>query len=174
MNQKLLSSIYISSSILIFFLLVLPAFDKTRMLRQALAERSDMYAELQEISKSVEELNRGVDEKKGDIAKLDQLLPKQKDVSEMISAIENIVSSAGLNLSEISFSELKGEGISVISGSIKLTGGFNSFVSFLDLMEKNLRLVEINMIDIAPQSGGLGANTINYDVKFSASFINSQ
>jgi len=172
MNPKLLSSIYIASSILIFFLLVLPAFDKTKMLRAALTEREEMFIELQEITKSVEELNQEIDKNKNDIAKIDQLLPKQKEVSEIITAVENIVSSSGLSLLEITFSEFKGEPIGTITGNLKLVGDFNSLINLLDLLEKNLRLVEINSLDVASQFSG-GASTINYDIKFEASYLNS-
>ena len=172
MNQKLLSSVYISFSILILFLLALPAFDKTKMLRSALAGREIRFAELTETAKRVEELNQNIDKNKSDISKLDQLLPKQKDISEMMTAIESIVSSSGLTLTEITFSEFKGEPISTITGNIKLTGDYNSLTAFLDLLEKNLRLIEVNTFDIASQLSG-SARTINYDIKFEASYLNS-
>lgn len=172
-NPKLLSSIYIASAILVFFLLVLPAFDKTKMLKAGLAERENMLFELQKITKRFDELNQDIDQNKNDIAKLDQLLPKQKEISEVITAIENIVSSSGLNLAEVTFSESKGDQVSTIRGNIKLAGNYNSLTSLLDLLEKNLRLFEINTIDIASQLSG-EASAINYDIKFEANYLNSE
>lgn len=170
MNPRFTSSIIIASSILIFFLLILPTFDKARMLNGAIEEREDMLKELQEISNRVTELNGEIGKNENNIAKLDQLLPKQKEVSEILVMIESIVSSSGLLLSEVNLSEPTGETAGKINVSIKLSGDFNSLMTLLDLLEKNLRLIEISTIDIAAQLSGI-SDTINYDIKFEARYL---
>ena len=173
MNSRFTSSIIIASSILIFFLLILPAFDKTRMLNGAIEERENILKELQEISSRVTELNSEIGRNKNNIAKLDQLLPKRKEVSEILVMIESTISSSGLLLSEVNISEPTGEAAGKINVNIKLSGDFNSLMTFLDLLEKNLRLIEISTIDIAAQLSG-ASDTINYDIKFEARYLSSE
>ncbi|TSC90921.1 MAG: hypothetical protein G01um10142_171 [Parcubacteria group bacterium Gr01-1014_2] len=170
MTRKLLSSIIIASSILIFFLLVLPIFDKTRMLRGAIEQRGLILDELQEISNRVAELNSEVERNENNIVKLGQLLPKQKEVSEILVMIESIVSSSGLLMSELNLSEPNVEGGGKINVNVKLSGSLNSLMTFLDLLEKNLRLFEISTMDIAAESGGTSGR-INYDIKFEARYL---
>ena len=67
MNPKLISSIIVAASVLIFFLLVLPAFDQTRMLRGSINEREAVLAEAQEISNRVSELNRQIDRRRSEV-----------------------------------------------------------------------------------------------------------
>jgi len=172
MTNRLLSSIIIASSILIFFLLILPIFDQTRMLKGAIEQRSMILDELQEVSNRVAELTSEVERNENSIVKLDQLLPKRKEVSEILVTIESIVSSSGLLLSELNLSEPTGQGGGKINVNIKLSGNFNSLMTLLDLLEKNLRLIEISTMDIAAESGGT-SDRINYDIKFEARYLSN-
>ena len=170
MNPRLTSSLIIVSSILIFFFLILPTFDKTRMLNGAIEEREIMLKESQQIASRVSELSNEIKINKNEIKKLDQLLPKQKEISEMLVTIESIISSSGLLLSEVTLSESFGVDVGKIRANVKFTGDFDSLMTFLDLLEKNLRLIEISTIDVSSQLTGTN-NAINYDIKFEARYL---
>lgn len=171
MNKKFISSIITVVSILIFFLLVLPAFDQTRMLRGSIKEREDILKEADEISSQVKNLNSQIEAKRVDIEKLDRLLPRKEELPELLSNVESIVSAAGMTLSEMNLSEVPSQGeIRKINGTMKLDGNFTSFVNFLDLLEKNVRLIEVGQVDAASQMAS-GARTLNYDVRFEVSYL---
>lgn len=171
MSNKLLSSILTAASILIFFLLVLPAFDETRMLRGSIKEREGILKETEEISGRIRDLNQEIESRRLEVEKLDRLLPREKELSEILSGIESIVSVSGLTLSEINLSEIPGQGeIRKINGTMKLGGNFASFLNLLDFLEKNLRLVEVGTVDAASQSVE-GARILNYDIKFELSYL---
>lgn len=171
MNQKLLSSIIAVGSILIFFLLVLPTFDQTRMLRGSIKERKEILKEAEEMSNQVKNLNREIEAKKSEITKLDRLFPREKELPEFLSNIESIVSASGMILSEINLSEVPGQGkIRKINGTLKLIGSYSSFVNLLDLLEKNLRLIEVGTLNAAAQITE-GAKTLNYDLSFEINYL---
>lgn len=130
--------------------------------------------EAQEISNRIRELNQEMDRRRNEVAKLDELLPRKKGTAEILVNLESIVSASGMLLSELNLSEVSGLGeVKKINGSMKLAGSFASFMNFLDLLEKNLRLIEISTIDAAAQSAG-GAKTINYDIRFEASYLSQE
>ena len=169
--SRFISSIIIAASILVFFLLVLPAYDQTRMLRGSIKEREDILKETEEISGRIRDLNREIESRRAEIEKLDRLLPREKELPELLSNIESIVSASGMILSEMNLSETPGQGeIRKINGTMKLGGNFVSFVNLLDLLEKNLRLVEVGTVDAASQLVG-GARTLNYDIRFEISYL---
>ena len=169
MNNKFISSIAAVSAILVFFLLVLPAFDKTRMLRGSIKERKAVLNEAAEISLKIKDLNREIESRKTEIEKLDRLLPLEKELPELLVNVESIVSSSGMNLLEINLSEVSGrEAVNKINGTMKLDGSFVSFVNLLDLLEKNLRLVEVGVVEIGAQSVE-GSRRLNYDLRFEVS-----
>ena len=172
MNNKFLFSIIISSSVLIFFLLVLPIFDKTRMLKGAIEQREIMLAELQSISNRVKELSSGIETNENNISKLDQLLPKQKEVSEILISIESITSASGLLLSEISLSESIGEGVNKINVNLKLSGNFDSLMTFFDLLEKKGFIIEKKKVSENSLYSNLRFNRII--VRFEAIFKNAK
>lgn len=174
MSDKLISSILTAGAILILFLLVLPAFDKTRTLLGSINEREEIFQEAEQISNKVEELNSGINARKSDIDKIDLLLPKEKMLPELLSSMESIVSASGMTLTELNISELTAqEDIRKLAGSLKLNGNFLSFMDFLDLLEKNLRLIDVVTVDIAAQEIE-GARTLNYDVRLEANYLPSE
>lgn len=171
MRDKFISSITVAGSILIFFLLVLPAFDQTRMLRGSIKEREDVLREAEEMSNQVKNLNREIEAKKSDIDKLDRLLPREKELPEFLSNIESIISASGMILSEMDLSEVPGQGkIRKINGTLKLNGNYPSFVNLLDLLEKNLRLIEVGTVTAASQTTE-GTKTLNYDLSFEINYL---
>lgn len=171
MTDKLISSILIAASILILFLLVLPSFDKTRILRGSIEERESILLEAEEIKARVGELNRNIDLKRAEVEKLDILLPKEKMIPELLSGIESIVLGSGINLAEINISELSTqEEIKKLSGNLKLSGSFTSFMNFLDLAEKNLRLIDLITVNVAAQLSE-GVKVISYDIRFEVNYL---
>ncbi len=171
MSDKLLSSILTAVSIFIFFLLVLPAFDQTRMLRDSIEERDGILNEAREISARINDLNREIETRRQDIEKLDRLLPGEKQVPELLSNMESIVSASGMILTEMNLSEVAAQSdIRKINATLKLNGGFASFINFLDLLERNLRLIDVSTLDVAAQLIE-GTRAINYDVRFEINYV---
>ena len=171
MNDKLISSILIAVSILFFFFAVLPSFDKTRTLKASVEERENILLEAEEIKARVGELNREIDLKKTEVDKLDILLPKEKMIPELLSGIESIIAASGMNLTEVNISELSTQqDIKKLSGNLKLNGSFVSFMQFLDLLEKNLRLIELITVDVSAQLTE-GVRVINYDLRFEVNYL---
>lgn len=171
MNDRLISSTMIAASILIFFFLAMPAFDKTRTLNASVKEREGILLEAEEIKARVGELNRDIDSKKAEVDKLDILLPKEKMIPELLSGIESVMAASGMSLTEVNISELSAqEEIKKLSGNLKLNGSFVSFIQFLDLLEKNLRLIDLITVDVSAQLTE-GARVINYDLRFEVNYL---
>ena len=171
MRDKFLPSIIAAGSILIFFLLVLPAFDQTRMLLGSVKERKEILKEVEELLNQVKNLKGEIEARKNDIDKLDRLLPREKELPEFLSNIESTISASGMILSEMNLSEVPGQGrIGKINGTLKLTGSYPFFVNLLDLLEKNLRLIEIGTVDAASQLAE-GVKTLNYDLSFEINYL---
>ena len=174
MNPKYLSSIIVSASVLIFFILVMPAFDQNRTLRGSIEERENILAEAEAISVQIRNLNQEIQGRVAEVNKLDQLLPKEKQVPEFLSGIESIVSGSGMTLSEMNLSALPGQSqVRKINGTLKLNGTYPAFVSFLDLFEKNLRLTEVAALDVSAQLIE-GTRTLNYDVRFEINYLTAE
>ncbi|MEK7579583.1 MAG: type 4a pilus biogenesis protein PilO [Patescibacteria group bacterium] len=171
MNQKLTSAIVAAASILIFFFLVMPSFDKTLMIRASMKDREDILREAEQISKKIVDLDREIESRRQEVEKLDRLLPAEKEIPELLSSIESIVSASGMILSEMNLSEVPGQSeIRKINGNMKLNGSYASFINFLDLFEKNLRLTEVATLDVAAQLIE-GSRALNFDIRFEVNYL---
>ena len=167
----MISSILIAVSILVFFFAVLPSFDKTRTLRASIGERQDILLEASEIKARVGEMNREIDLKKAEVDRLDILLPKEKMIPELLSGLESIMAASGMSPTEVNISELSTQqDMKKLSGNLKLNGSFVSFMQFLDLLEKNLRLIELITVDVSAQLTE-GVRVMNYDLRFEVNYL---
>ena len=174
MTDKFVSSILIAASILLFFLMVLPAFDKTAALRGSVGEREKILQEMEEIQNRVQELVQEMDSRETEVDRLDLLLPKEKMIPELLSSIESIVAGSGLSLTGINVAELSSQDKKKkLSGDLKLSGSFPSFMNFLDLLEKNLRLINLTTVDASAQLTG-GGNAINYSLRFETNYLSKE
>lgn len=171
MTSKLFSAIIISLTILIFFLLVLPSYDKTRILLKNAEERESILKEEEEILNRIKSLSNEIEGNKDSIGKLERFLPKKKEIPELITNLEEITKNSGINLKEITISEQPGqEAIKKIAGSIKVSGDFPQFLSFLDFLEKNIRLIEIPKINITIQTSEK-TKLLNYELQFETNYL---
>lgn len=173
MKNNLFSSIIVSVSLLLLFVLVLPAFDKTRALFKAIDERELILNEQKQSLDKVNSLYKSIEKEKENIEKLDNVLPYEKQLPELITALKKISSDSGLALSEIKFSDLNSRGvIKKLNIDLKISGEFNSFINFLKSLEKNMRLLKLYSMNIVTLKTEASENkTIIYNLRLETNFL---
>jgi len=176
MKNNLFSSIIVSVSLLLLFVLVLPAFDKTRALLKTIEEREVILNEQKQALDKINSLYKSIETRKENIEKLDNILPYEKQLPELITVLETTSSNTGLILSEIKFSDLNSkETIKKLNIDIKVGGEFTSFLNFLKLLEKNIRLLKVtdmNIVTLKSETERTGR--IIYNLRLEANFLKDQ
>lgn len=93
---------------------------------------------------------------KSDLDRLNKFLPSMSNAVDLVIEIESMAKSSGLILKDINVKkpeetqkssfENKKSGVGNILVTMKVTGSYKSFISFLGNLEKNVRLIEIERI----------------------------
>ncbi len=121
-----------------------------------------------------------------DLARLEGLLPKSENIGTLLINVEKLAGDSGVSLKQINIQsstsgrdaplppreeseKIEGEGAPVLAVasrmlplSFSVKGSFEAFRSFLEAVEKNLRLIDVETISFTAAEKG------NYDFSLSA------
>jgi len=145
--KKFIPVFLILGFVLIIFFLVSPTYNEVKHLgslieiKQAALENQEQQNQLIQELKASKELE-----------KLDQVLPDDPEVPELMIQLETMASQNNLILKSINFSENQGE----IAAQVILAGSYQAFKNYLKAVENNLRLMDVVNLDFqAPKDSSL-------------------
>jgi len=173
-NKNYLGTTLAGLAIIIFWVFIMPVWDRISLLNEAVPEREAMLSSTREILKKIEELNVQYQERSSDVARISSVVPNAKSSAELVSTVEAITQQTGLQLVEIitSGSGDQQQELQTISIELGLTGNYPSLTAFLELLEKNLRLMDVSEINITQTSISGGQAALNFRVKAKAYYLN--
>ncbi len=154
---------------------VLPEYNKISDLNFAINERQVLYASRSATIKRIQDLNKEYQQKSADIARISSLLPSKKSLAEAVSALDKMAIQSGLQLTNatIAGEESKNQttgNYNFMPIETSITGSYLGLVSFLQSIEKNLRIIDVISVDAASGTGDK-ANLLTFSVKGNAYYL---
>lgn len=172
-NAIILISVLVFIAIL--FLLDLPAYNKASLLRSEIKRHKNLLEEKKELIIKVDQLKRVYESRKSEIENVYYSLPSAEDIPGLIVQFEALVSENGLILEELDFFEKKikrGEEVErrsykILEVTLSATGKYQSFKSFLEALELNIRLMDIKIIQFSSEETEeiLGTGFLTFDIR---------
>lgn len=132
--KKFIPVLLILTSVLILFFFTMPVFNKIKNLRSIIKTKQTEFQNQQERLRSFEEF-----QKTNGFEKLNQILPNQPEIPELMMQLETMASQNNLILKTINFTEAQNE----ITGQITLAGSYQDLKNYLQALENNLRLIDV-------------------------------
>lgn len=169
MNKNTLAAIIVGLSLFLLFVLILPQYDEIKAAKDAKESRLVLLGERTAAFENVQESNRQVQSRKSDLDKIGTFLPETKQIDEVVSSIQKIAQDAGLQLSGITTSAtpaLGGSEYKKLLIGLDLVGSYPAFVSFLRLIEQNLRLYDV--FEIVATESTTVPGVVNLSIKIDA------
>lgn len=160
----------------LFFILVLPQFNKIQSFREAIKTREEVFAEKKDLIAGIASLKDQYSSRETEIKKLSVLIPKSQTVQEIISSIDSISQQAGLELRNLGTAvkdeDREAAGLKrIIVVEMLLAGQYPSFFSFVNLLEKNLRIFDVKEVTITSDVIAVGLPLLNFRVTAETYFI---
>ena len=155
-------------AILVF--LDLPKFQNILDLRREVETEKERFSEKQLLLAKIEKLEKKYQEAEESLEKVNYILPSSQDIPNLIVQLEALVLEGGVALESIQFSEAKevvqsraerahttiketsSVDYRIISIDLSLRGSYSAFKNFLKLVEENIRLMDINSINLSSES----------------------
>ncbi len=159
MNRQSVIIVIFLLSIALGIGLISPQYQTFKIIQKEVGARQ---AELQSKEEYLSNLNKASDKLKeyeAQISKVDSILPSDPGLPALFDFVQNASSQSGLVLKGISPSSTRAsqnfEGIQETALSLILSGSYSSFKSFLSVLEKTSRLIEIESISfVSPEKEG--------------------
>ena len=175
-NKNYLGIGLVGFAIIVFWIFGVTIWDRISLLDGAIEEREALMLSREEVFKKIEVLAKQYQERINDVKKISTIVPETKSSAELVSTVEAISQQSGLQLIEIatgnaSHTQKEPQTIFIELG---LIGNYPSLVVFLDLLEKNIRLIDVYEVN-ASQTALLGGQTkLNFRIKANAYYLNSK
>jgi Tfp pilus assembly protein PilO len=168
MNKNIIIIVLILSFIGVVVLLDIPMVQGIFDLKNQIKEQQKSLEEKQNLISIVEKLRDTYESNKETLNKLEYIIPGNQEIPNLIVQMEAIAVKGGLILKEINFTteeksntknQEAGSGEKQIAGDYKsltvdanLTGDYAAFERFLNTVEENIRLIDIESIIFATES----------------------
>lgn len=154
-RKNLISLISLVVSLLLIFFLLDPLWSSVKIIKAEINQEQKELDSLEKLLTKTEELEQTYQELKEQADKVLLALPEQEDLSFLLVQFENLSSVNGLLLESINFGSLNKVKEEVDSGfpslnlEIKLIGSYESFRNFISALDKSVRLMEIEKINLS-------------------------
>ena len=137
----------------LLFYLVLPNYDEMKIFRAAVAERESLLQSRKEAMTTIDNLKNEYQKNKEEIDKISIIIPSEKHIPELVSAMENIAGTTGLvlttfNIADNSNKETDKE-VKSLSINAKLFGSYDAYRGFIAAIETNQRLIDIEISKVS-------------------------
>lgn len=166
MNSKqLMGAGILAIAGLLAFAWAYPTYKKIAAAKEAIVIREQVLAERTQIIENVEALSKEYERRSNEVSKFSQVLPGKKNLAELIASVEAMATRSGVVVSEFKISDAKaaeGEPVTKIEISFKIDASYEALIGFLNNIEKNIRILDINTIDIGSKEG---INILNISLK---------
>lgn len=172
-NKNYLGVTLVGLAVIIFWVACMPLWDNISLLNNSIAEKAKVFSERESVLKNIEGIHKQYQNRSADVGKISSVIPNKKSPAELVSSLEAIAKQSGLQLIEVTMGGAKKEGQELQTTSIELglTGSYESFTAFLDLVEKNIRLLDVFEVSISQAAIPGGQIVLNFRVKINAYYL---
>lgn len=158
------------ASIVVYSLLLKPAYEDVNQLRGDLVSRSDLVSEQRRVIEKVKDLLDQYPSLAGPRQKISLALPDEASYPTLLNQINGLTKASGLTLQSVSLSSLSSSQalglpagpnvpiMSVIQINLDVSGSYQALKSFLQTIETNIRIMDLVSLAINPL-----ANSNNYN-----------
>lgn len=149
--KNLIAAILIAISCYLAWTEIWPDYAVTSFLKERIEEKNVIVLTKAELVQKVEALRNEMGAKYSEFQRLALVLPEEVDLSEIITALESIATSSGVNLPEVELGSVKnkdGEKIGEVSFKSNFRGTYQQLLTFFGYMERNIRLFDVSTFNI--------------------------
>lgn len=166
MKKNIIILILVLAFIGILFLLDWPIYNKFVFLNSEVERYENLLEEEKGLLVKVNQLKEIYESREDELKKVHYSLPAGKEVPNLIIQFEALTSENGLILESLDFTEQESRKTDKsLSVSLSISGTYQSFESFLEALELNVRLMDVQSIDFSSAETEAGSSIFTFDVK---------
>lgn len=172
--RKLISAGFAALGIILLPLLVMPQYSLIKVTKEAVKNREAGLEKKKALIDKIDGLKRQTQEKKKDLDKLAMVLPETKNTHEVVVNLEEMGKQTGTQIETIKtaqITDVKGAVSKVLQIEVNASGQYKSIVDFTKLLEKNLRILDMQEFILSLDTSAEGTGKLKFIGKMYAYFI---
>ncbi|HXV26804.1 MAG TPA: type 4a pilus biogenesis protein PilO [Candidatus Paceibacterota bacterium] len=174
MTRSLFGAFAIAIALFSFWPFVVGRYQQISALREAVQQRESLVQERQEsLDNIASELGRYASEVTGDdVDKFSAMVPDARGTAELVSALDAMALSSGMVIAEARLAEARarqGDVTRTVTITLDMQGRYENFKTFLGELERSVRLLNVNTIEITEDIQRPGQQ--RYSVRADAYFL---
>lgn len=178
MNYKKLTGAGIAAlGFILFSILVWPLFTISAELKTAIESKRTVLDEKKEALGRILDLKSKVGAKRNEIAQLTAVLPADKKIQEILVNIEEAARQSGIDLRDFktgAVASLEKDAVQkILQVGLSGSGSYSSILDFFKLLEKNLRIFDVQDFTVSQDASGTAAGRLNLDLKLFTYYLDS-
>ena len=147
--KNLIAAVLIAVSGYFSWVEILPSYPVITLLKEQIEAKNTLLVSRGEIIKQIDKLRKDSNAKYAELQRLALVTPEKRGLPEIITAVENIYSRSGFILTELGLGDGQKSGqINKIGFKATAKGTYDKFLSFLGYFEKNIRLFDVNKVEV--------------------------
>lgn len=172
--KKLVSAGFVALGIILLPLLVLPQYNLIAVTKKAVISRQTGLEKKKALMEKIESLKKQTQEKRGEMDKLAMILPQTKKVQEIVVNLEEMSKQTGVQIKTIKTAQVssaKSRNARVLQIEINSSGQYKALADFIKLIEKNLRVLDVQEFTLSLDTSATAAGGLNFAVKMHGYYI---
>ena len=145
----------LSLSLLLIFVLVLPAYNNLNDLNSQVFEKEIFLQSQQEYFKELENVADKIEDQGESLEKIRSAIPIGNDLANLMNYFQRSASKAGVSMENVSpalVASTIGKKVRAIKINLIIAGEYPAFKDFLSIVEKSSRLIECENISFQSPS----------------------
>ena len=145
----------LSLSLLLIFVLVLPAYNNLNDLNNQIFEKEIFLQSQQEYFKELENVADKIEDQGESLEKIRSAIPIGNDLANLMNYFQRSASKAGVSMENVSpalVASTIGKKVRAIKINLIIAGEYPAFKDFLSIVEKSSRLIECENISFQSPS----------------------
>lgn len=140
---------------MLLFVLLVPKYQEIMFARDTVEEREIVYQKMLIARANIQRLAEEEARRGAEIQRLSIALPNEQKPEELIVALEELARQSRIRIESITINEgtvQQAKRFSELSFSMNINGTYSDILSFLRGLETNLRLIDVESLNIAGSS----------------------
>ncbi len=149
-GKQYIGAALVALALFLFWALDVGAYRKLTALRAALQERDQVIAERKDTLANIKKFKADLAKHTNEVRKFSAVIPTEKEVAELVSALESIALQNGIQITKLITSQgtaSQEENYNKLSVVIEGQGGYAALRSFLGGIEQNNRLFDVQSLE---------------------------
>lgn len=168
-QKQLFGASILALALFLAWALTIPGFQELRTLSSAITERERVLVERSSLIQQVAILKSEYNKRIIDARKFSAVVPTGRGMAELISATEQIAQSSGIQVTELNITDEKEgtkEQYAIVAVSLQGSGQYGALIGFLNNFEKNIRLIDIQNLEVGQSE--LAPGLLTFSIKATA------